>query len=251
MSDTYARYREWYVEFVRNGNGMSFQLDLFPQLKHVIANLDNVDTSNPNSLRMKAYNGQTHLLYCCGHHPATCSGGYIFDNKVDEKNYHDEHAHHDAYTIDMCFFAYPDCVANAKTSVYPWIPDGSFHTVTVEGGRFKLTHTFISEMVRLMKDGARCVDAENNVLFTKSPLGLTFQEDTHLLGGYPDIFDFVNDGVYQCDSACPCHRQHLWRRSCPCVCQDVVAEMDRLDVMDAKICALAPRRASCPAVCSQ
>ena len=100
---------------------------------------------------MRPYENQRNLVVGCGKKPLRNCGGYPFADSQEEKDYHEEHSHDDAYTIDPLHSANPDVVAAFEFNTFDFIPDESFEVIEIEGILLNVTPVLINNIVRLLK----------------------------------------------------------------------------------------------------
>jgi hypothetical protein len=100
---------------------------------------------------MRPYENQKDLIIGCGKKPLRNCGGYLFIDEQEEKEYHEEHSHDNAYTIDPLHSTNPDVVAAFELNTFEFIPDESFEVIEFEGILLNVTPVLINNLVRLLK----------------------------------------------------------------------------------------------------
>lgn len=192
---------------VRSGRlPCDFQLEDLPQLKPYQYSVHALRRWSSNeSLVLQPYRGQTTFLIGCGRfRQQTNCGGYFHASHQEATKYHREHDHRDCYTADATLGKCPDYLGGVENLQLPQVPDESLDRIVFEGVRATISTPFYREVHRVMKEGAVCSSCDGTILFEKKDDLICFPNGKllHTLCGFPDIFEFVADGVYPCDECC-------------------------------------------------
>jgi len=106
---------------------------------------------------------------------ANC-GGYPFDNSCEEEEYHNEHHHTGAYTINPEPAYNPSTVGWFSYQTFLNIPNESFNEIHTEGIWLTGTNIFFDEIKRMLKDEGKLFIDHIHII-TKKDGGLVVLED--------------------------------------------------------------------------
>lgn len=134
---------------------------------------------------LRPYNNQKKLIIGCGKKPLRNCGGYPFDNEQEEKEYHHEHIHSDAYTIDPLHASNPDVVGAIQFNTFDFIPKESFDIIEFEGISVNVTPILIYNLVRLLKQHGivtlnnepKLIRVGNNIMYFGTCVNLSIDKE--------------------------------------------------------------------------